>query len=329
MKNGRPITPYENLRRAIAGNPLWTPSLSEFPSFSPRIIPDGVARGFVMENSRFDPDTEAGGPDMFGVEWEWVPQVGGSMVRAEKEQLLTDISDWEATLEFPDLDAWDWEGSAELNAGYIRDNQARKLWFQTGLFERLISFLGFENAAVALVYDEQKPYVHALLDRVCALYEEIFERSVKHYGIEHIYFHDDWGGQNSPFFSEGTVREMLLPYVRRLASFAHERGLVFQLHSCGKIENFVPLMIEAGVDAWSGQAINDMHAVLEECAGRILVDVNPGFEFGGIYTEDEAIGLTSKFLDEYSGFLDSVIFQDFIPLETPGEMVYRSTLKGC
>ena len=52
--------------------------------FTPRVIPDNVARGFVFEGARFDANTEGGGPDMFGVEWEYIKTVGGSMVRPGK-----------------------------------------------------------------------------------------------------------------------------------------------------------------------------------------------------------------------------------------------------
>jgi hypothetical protein len=51
--------------------------------FYPSAIPDSMARAFVIEaGSRFGQYT--GGADMFGVEWEFVPQVGGSTVRSRK-----------------------------------------------------------------------------------------------------------------------------------------------------------------------------------------------------------------------------------------------------
>jgi hypothetical protein len=186
--------------------------------------------------------------------------------------------------------------------------------------------MDFENAAVALVYEDQKPYVHALFDRLCTLYEDFFARFKKYYDIDVLYFHDDWGGQYAPFFSLKTVREMLLPYLKRLAGSAHREGLLFDFHSCGKIENFVPVMIEADVDIWSGQMLNDMRAVLEKHAGEILVEINPGFDFGVEYPVEEAKEKTQRFFDEYGAYLGSVIFQDFSAGVAPSEMVFERTL---
>jgi uroporphyrinogen-III decarboxylase len=187
--------------------------------------------------------------------------------------------------------------------------------------------MDFENAAVALIDNEQKPFVHALFDRLCTLYEDMFARFKKYFNIDMIYFHDDWGGQRSPFFSENTVREMLLPYLKRLARSAHDMGLLFNFHSCGKIENFVPVMIEAGADIWSGQMLNDMRSVLEKHSGQIMLDINPGFAVGVPYTEEEAKAKTEAFLDEYGEYLNSVVFQNFTPYTAPVEMI--RAYSGC
>jgi hypothetical protein len=45
-----------------------------------------------------------------------------------------------------------------------------------GLFERLISFMDFENAAAAIIDEEQESAIHALLDRLVALYIDILDR---------------------------------------------------------------------------------------------------------------------------------------------------------
>jgi hypothetical protein len=54
---------------------------------------------------------EAGGKDFFGIEWEYIPQVGGSMVRPGKGALLEDVNDWEKVIKFPNLDDYDWEAA--------------------------------------------------------------------------------------------------------------------------------------------------------------------------------------------------------------------------
>lgn len=67
---------------------------------------------------------------------------------------------------------------------------------------------------------------------------------------------------------------MLLPYVKRVVEFCHRRGMYFEFHSCGKIEPLVPLMIEAGMDSWGGQPINDKWKLYEQYGDRICLTIN-------------------------------------------------------
>jgi hypothetical protein len=296
---------------------------------SPLLVPDNIARGFVIEKNRIDNDVQAGGPDMFGVQWEWVPQVGGSMVRAEADQLLKDIKNWEDIVKFPNVNDWAWESSSAENAPYIDRGRTTMVWFQTGLFERLIAFLGFENAAVSLIDEDSKPYVHSFFDRLCGLYEEIFLRFKKHYDTDIVYFHDDWGGQLAPFFSADLVREMLRPYLKRLVDFLHANDMFMAFHSCGKNESLVPVMIESGVDIWSGQEINDKLAILEKHGEKIRLDANPGFEFGVEYSEEEALRMTKDFLAAYKDHLGRVFVANNsnVHTEVVFETVYKATRK--
>jgi hypothetical protein len=278
--------------------------------FNPIIIPDNVARGFVIETASIDNDTQAGGKDMFGVQWEWVPQVMGSMVRDTLPPLVPDLREWEKYVIFPDLDSYDWEGSAKSNAAFFKPDREYIIWMMNGLFERLISFVGFENAAIALIDDDVKPHVQRLFDRLCDFYEDLIGRYKKYYPVSAIYFHDDWGGQRSPFFSVDTVREMLLPYLKRVVDCAHSLGLAFDFHSCGKIEVFVPLMIEAGVDIWSEQEINDKPAVIREHKGKILVKAGPNLLPHVQYPDEEVRAATEDFIRKYDDLWDGIVVQD-------------------
>jgi hypothetical protein len=79
-----PVTAREAVRGAFNRKPYWQIlGLVEERIFTPRILPDNVSRAFVFEAQPFDPG-KGGGPDMFGIEWEYVPQAGGSMVRPGK-----------------------------------------------------------------------------------------------------------------------------------------------------------------------------------------------------------------------------------------------------
>jgi hypothetical protein len=64
---------------------------------------------------------------------------------------------------------------------------------------------------------------------------------------------------------------MIAPYMKQLVDYCHSIGLVFDLHSCGKIEPLIPVMIECGVDKWAGQPLNDKQMLIEKYGDKILI----------------------------------------------------------
>lgn len=268
-KLNTPITPKENMLRAIHHqDPLWIPLKSDEVIFCPRIIPDNVARAWVMEANPYD--GPVGGKDMFDIIWDYIPAVGGSMVRPGKPA-LEDISEWKTVLHFPDVDSWDWESSARENHEFLKDDRYIVSWIFTGMYERLISFMDFEGAVVALIDEDQQEYVHEIFQALTDLNIKIIGNMKKYYDIDAVFFHDDWGGQKAPFFSPDTCREMIAPYIKQIVDFCHSINVIFDLHSCGKIEAMVPVMIECGIDKWAGQPLNDKQMLIEKYGDKILI----------------------------------------------------------
>ncbi len=304
------ITQRENYLRILRREkPMFMAiDLDEY-MLSPAIFPDAVARGFVVDMDGM-PESGPGGKDMFGIEWEYVEQVGGSMVRPGAPA-VEDIHKWEEAIVFPDIEQWDWEGSAKRNAPLHTSAFATNVWIMNGIFERLISFMDFENAAVALVDEEQQPSVHRLFDKLSDLYVDIVRHIKKYFQPDVIYFHDDWGSQRAPFFSLSTCREMIVPYLKKVIDAVHQEGMIFNFHSCGKNEPLVPAMIEAGVDTWCGQPMNDFKMLYEQYGEQIAL---------GIYTvppakdatEEEVVKAVQDFLDTYTckGVAYPVIYAD-------------------
>ena len=288
-KLNTPVTPMENLNRLRRGEkPLWIPTQNDFTSFTPRVVPDNVARGFAFDAEPPLTPEQSGGPDMFGTEWVYITQAGGSMVRPGSPR-FTNANDWRDVITFPDLDTYDWETSGKINARFRDSGRAFQATIMTGLFERLISFMDFENAAIALVDDEQQDAVHDLFDALADFNIRLIDKHIEYYGVNAICFHDDWGSQRDPFFSLDTAREMLVPYLRRIVDHCHEKGLFFNLHSCGKNEKVVPAYIDAHVDMWAGQTMNDKEKLYEMYGDQIIIGFDmPAFRPGTPKEELEA-----------------------------------------
>jgi len=69
------------------------------------------------------------------------------------------------------------------------------------------------------------------------------------YTFDSIFWCDDMGYRNGTFFSVDMYRNILKPVHKRAIEWAHAKGIVAYLHSCGNINAFVPELIEIGLDA--------------------------------------------------------------------------------
>jgi hypothetical protein len=93
--------------------------------------------------------------------------------------------------------------------------------------------------------------------------------------MDGIQFHDDWGSQRDPFFSEEIARKLFLPNMKTLCDHIHSKGRYTSMHSCGHVESRVHIFIEAGVDQWDPQTMNDTHKLYDEVGDKIIISVVP------------------------------------------------------
>ena len=293
-----PMTPREAYRALYERKPVWQMTGLEYQMFAPRVNPDNVARAMVVDGSeRTMPANTA--KDMFGLDWEYVPTVGGSIIHPGNP-LFEDANDWEKKIVWPDVDSWDWAKNAEENKAYLSDFYWNQCWFQNGWFERLISFMDFENALVALIDEDQQDAVKAFMDRLATLYIDIIDHHFHYFPqIDEMYIHDDWGAQKETFFSPALCKELIVPSMRRVTDFIHSKGKFAQLHSCGQIGKQVPNMALAGWDAWSGQPMNDSQAIYAEHGDKILIGVSPNDFDPKTATEDEQRAVARDYAERF------------------------------
>lgn len=118
-----------------------------------------------------------GGRDMFGIDWACtiegpIPQSGSI--------LFDDIADWRDHVVLPDLDAVDFKAiAAQELADADRNMRLINAFSVCGIFERMVTFMGFENALCALVYDPEscKDFFNAMADYKIKLHNKIIECS--------------------------------------------------------------------------------------------------------------------------------------------------------
>jgi len=131
------------------------------------------------------------------------------------------------------------------------------IWKKEGRFLELGLWFGFDVTHSGLVgtedlliamYEEPE-WVTDMFDTYLTVSLDLAQRILDAgYAFDSIFWWDDMGYKGSPFFSPAAYRELLKPFHKRAVDWAHERGMLAELHSCGFIEPMIPDLVDIGVD---------------------------------------------------------------------------------
>lgn len=308
-----PVSAKENMKRMIEGEPVWQASTFDYQYLFPRCVPDNPAKGNVSD-AKLSAD-ELGGFDMFGIEWEYVEQVGGSTVRPGNP-LLEDVNEWKSKVKFPTkevIDSWDWEGAVQAANEQLKDDYFWEVVICTGWYERLISFMDFENAAVAMIDEDQEDAIKELFDKLSDLYIVLIDKYLECFPgkIDAVCLHDDWGHQNGIFFSPDTVREMILPYMKKVTDYVHEKGMKTECHSCGKVDRLLPCYIEAGFDMLECQPLLDFDTIVRTYGDKIKVHMPPTKVPSQDASKEEQIKSAHEYVDKIISLGNPIIMENY------------------
>lgn len=76
-----------------------------------------------------------------------------------------------------------------------------------------------------------------------------YERALKELDVDFVYFFEDCCFNNGPLMAPGKFRDIWLPHYKKLIAFYRKHGVKhILLDSDGKVDDLVPLWLEAGVD---------------------------------------------------------------------------------
>lgn len=147
----------------------------------------------------------------------------------------------------PTFDRVDWE---MLKTEYPK-------WREQGAWVQAFFWFGFDvthswavgTERVLMAMVENPEWLCDMFDHYLqidlAVFEEIWNRGYK---FDSIHWPDDMGYKFNQFFSVDMYRQILKPYHKKAADWAHSKGIKVHLHSCGDIRPFVPDLIEIGID---------------------------------------------------------------------------------
>jgi uroporphyrinogen-III decarboxylase len=121
------------------------------------------------------------------------------------------------------------------------------------LFERLHMLHGFDKTLMDFYLAPEK--IHKLLDIILEFKIEHVTEAERRFGdrVHGLFLTDDWGTQNNTFISRKLFKEFFYGRYVELFDTIHNLGWHVMLHSCGKVNDFVPLFIEVGADVLNMQ----------------------------------------------------------------------------
>lgn len=221
-----------------------------------------------MERPRND-CMEGHGKDWFGVQYVWEKTGGAPVPDQSVPPILENISEWREKVVFPDLDAFDWEKAVREDkiAEIDRDEKPFSLWVLNGVFERVQTLMGMENAFIAMITETDEAL--ALMTAIGDYKLKLYDKFIQYYKPDIIMQHDDYGAQRSMLISPDLWRTLVKPQTTRFVEFCHSKGVFFEQHSCGLIEPIVPDLCEIGVDSWQGMHVNDVPALQKATNGKL------------------------------------------------------------
>jgi len=120
--------------------------------------------------------------------------------------------------------------------------------FGFSLFERAWTLTGMENLLMAMVSNED--FVRFLLDRILNFNLRIIENACS-FDIDAMMFGDDWGQQTGLIMGPKLWRQFIKPRIKQMYGLVKSKGKFVFIHSCGKVDEIFPDLIECGLDVFN------------------------------------------------------------------------------
>ena len=155
---------------------------------------------------------------------------------------------------------------------------------------------GYEQFMIDLLCDET--LVRAMLDRLHAAYLARAGAMLEALGeaVDVVFFTDDLGTQNGPLISPDVYRRLIKPYWTELIALIKEHDKKVLMHACGAVSQFIPDLIDMGVDALNPVQITAADMAPERLKREFGKDIT--FWGGGINTQGGLDGGTPASIAE-------------------------------
>jgi uroporphyrinogen decarboxylase len=208
--------------------------------------------------------------DMFGVVWNREQEGDFGIVQ---EYILKDADFGDYVFPIPD------EKLIRAKCERLKKNKDKFTMYAIGfsLFERAWTLRSMTELLID--FKCNKEFAGELLDRITGYNLAVIDIAAE-YGIDCIFFGDDWGQQKGLIMGPYLWREFIKPRLREMYGRVKKYGMYIAQHSCGDISEVFPDLVELGLDIYNTfqPEVYDVAAMKKAYGGRITF-------FGGISTQ--------------------------------------------
>lgn len=177
-----------------------------------------------------------------GIFWK-----GLSDIMTEAPPPVGPIQSWE------DFERYPWPRIREVDFSVVEwleqnlpDNIA--MTTMTYVFQQVSNLFGFEPLCFKL--HEDRDLVRAVVEKVASFYLQLTENLCEFSRFGAINIADDMGHKTGPLIRPAILREIFVPWHRRIIRAAQVRGKLGFFHVCGNVESIMEDLIETvGIDA--------------------------------------------------------------------------------
>ena len=122
------------------------------------------------------------------------------------------------------------------------------MWAMAYLFQQVSNLFGF--APMCMILMEDRELIKAVIEKVGLFFEKYVEILCGFTRVAAINVGDDMGHKTDTFIDPDDIRQLFIPWHKRIIDAAHSRGKLGIFHVCGRVDAIIDDLIDTvGIDA--------------------------------------------------------------------------------
>lgn len=143
-------------------------------------------------------------------------------------------------------------------------------WSMTYLFQQVSDLIGF--APLCMMLYENRELIKAVIEKVGSLYIKFTETMCQFSRCGAINIGDDMGYKTSTLIGPEDIRELFIPWHKRIIEIVHSHGKLGLFHVCGKVDAIMDDLIDTvQIDAKHStqDVVEPMTVSKQRCGNRV------------------------------------------------------------